>query len=307
MNIKVMKTLLWRETWEHRGLVWAPLITAAVIVLTALLSTSFTGSVRLDLDGKEQQLFAALASDFSHQRQMFAVWLGALVVPQLFVAMIVLVFYTLDSLYIERRDRSILFWKSMPVSDAETVGSKLTTALLLVPLWAWLVSMLASLVVFAIVSVKLSGTPLAPLATFHLGAWLGLQLTMLQNVLVAALWYAPVAVYLLLISVSAKRSPFLWAILPPVLLVIFEDVAFNTNMIAGFIVNRLLGFFRELDLHISARDDDTSASMIQEIARSYEQLGTLDMLAKFDLWLGVALAVIGFFVVVRLRRWRDDA
>ena len=167
--------------------------------------------------------------------------------------------------------------------------------------------MIASLVVFAIVSVKLSGTPLAPLATFHIGTWFALQLTMLQNVLVAALWYAPVAVYLLLTSVYAKRSPFLWAVLPPVLLVIFEEVAFNTSMIAGFIANRLFGFFRELDLHISSEDGDTSASLIQEIARSYEQLGTLDMLAKPDLWLGVALAVIGFFVVVRLRRWRDDA
>jgi ABC-2 type transport system permease protein len=307
MNITVMKTLLRRETWEHRGLIWAPLITAAVIVLTALLSTSFTGSVQINIDGKEREIFAALATDLSHQRQLFAVWLGALVIPQMIVAMIVLVFYVLDSLYNERKDRSILFWKSMPVSDAETVGSKLATALLLVPLWVWLVSLIASLVVFAIVSVKLAGTPLEPLATFHLGTWFALQLTMLQNVLVAALWYAPVAVYLLLTSVYAKRSPFLWAVLPPVLLVIFEEMAFNTSMIAGFIANRLFGFFRELDLHISSEDGDTSASAIEEIARSYDQLGTLDMLLKPDLWLGVAFAVVGFFVIVRLRRWRDDA
>ena len=307
MNLKLMKTLLWRETWEHRGLIWAPLITAAVIVLTALLSTSFTGSVKFDLDGKERELFATLSTDFSHQRQLFAVWLGALVIPQMIVAMIVLVFYALDSLYNERKDRSILFWKSMPVSDAETVGSKLVTALLVVPLWVWIVSMIASLAVFAIVSLKLGGTPLATLATFHTGTWLVLQLTMLQNVLVAALWYAPVAVYLLLMSVYAKRSPFLWAVLPPVLLIIFEEVAFNTSMIAGFISNRLFGFFRELDLHISSEDGSSSASMMQEIARSYEQLGTLDMLATTDLWLGVALAIVGFFVVVRLRRWRDDA
>jgi ABC-2 type transport system permease protein len=307
MNITVMKTLLRRETWEHRGLIWAPLITAAVIVLTALLSTSFTGSVQINIDGKEREIFAALATDLSHQRQLFAVWLGALVILQMIVAMIILVFYVLDSLYNERKDRSILFWKSMPVSDAETVGSKLATALLLVPLWVWLVSLIASLVVFAIVSVKLAGTPLEPLATFHLGTWFALQLTMLQNVLVAALWYAPVAVYLLLTSVYAKRSPFLWAVLPPVLLGIFEEVAFNTSMIAGFIANRLFGFFRELDLHISSEDGDTSASVIEEIARSYDQLGTLDMLLKPDLWLGVAFAVVGFFVIVRLRRWRDDA
>jgi len=307
MNLKLMKTLLWRETWEHRGLIWAPLITAAVIVLTALLSTNFTGSVQFDLDGKERELFATLSTDFSHQRQLFAVWLGALVIPQMIVAMIVLVFYALDSLYNERKDRSILFWKSMPVSDAETVGSKLVTALLVVPLWVWIVSMIASLAVFAIVSLKLGGTPLAPLATFHTGTWLVLQLTMLQNMLVAALWYAPVVVYLLLMSVYAKRSPFLWAVLPPVLLIIFEEVAFNTSMIAGFISNRLFGFFRELDLHISSEDGSSSASMMQEIARSYEQLGTLDMLATTDLWLGVALAIVGFFVVVRLRRWRDDA
>ena len=53
MNVKVMKTLLWRETWEHRGLIWAPVVTAAVIVLTALLSTTFTGSVQINIDGKQ--------------------------------------------------------------------------------------------------------------------------------------------------------------------------------------------------------------------------------------------------------------
>jgi len=307
MNLKVMKTLLWRETWEHRGLIWAPLITAAVIVLTALLSTKLTGSIRINLDGKEQEIFATLSTNLSHQQQLFAVWLGALVIPQMIVAMIVVAFYALDSLYNERKDRSILFWKSMPVSDAQTVGSKLATALLVVPLWVWLVSMIASLAVFAIVSLKLGGTPLAPLATFYPGAWVILQLTMLQNVLVAALWYAPVVVYLLLMSVYAKRNPFLWAVLPPVLLVIFEEVAFNTNMIAGFISNRMFGFFRELDLNISPADDSTSASVMHEISRSYEQLGTLDMLATTDLWFGVVSAVIGFFIVVRLRRWRDDA
>lgn len=307
MNFRTMKTLISRETWEHRGLVWAPLITAAVIVLTAFLSTNFTGSVKIDLDGQEQDLFAALALDVAHQRQLFAVWLGALVIPQMLVAMIVIVFYALDSLYNERKDRSILFWKSMPVSDAETVGSKLATALLITPLWVWLVSMLSSLLVFAIVSVKLGGTALAPLATFHVGTWILLQLTMLQNVLVAALWYAPVVVYLLLMSVYAKRNPFLWAVLPPLLLVIFEEVTFNTSLIASFIGDRLVGFFREIQLNISPSDGGSSSAVMQEISRSYHDLGTLEMLARIDLWAGLGFAIIGFFVVVRLRRWRDDA
>jgi len=307
MNLRTMKTLIVRETWEHRSLIWAPVITAAVIVLTALLSANVTGSIKINLDGQEQDFFAALALDVSHQKQLFAVWLGALVVPQMIVAMIVLAFYVLDSLYNERKDRSILFWKSMPVSDAETVGSKLATALLIIPLWVWMVSMATSLLVFAIVSFKLGSTELAPLAAFHVSTWLLLQLTMLQNALVAALWYAPVVVYLLLMSVYAKRSPFLWAVLPPVLLVIFEEVTFNTNTIASFIGDRLVGFFREIQLNIGPGDGSGSSAVMQEISRSYHDLGTLEMLARADLWLGVMAAIIGFLAVVRLRRWRDDA
>ena len=39
-------------------------------------------------------------------------------------AFLVGVFYCLDALHGERRDRSILFWKSLPVSDLTTVLAK---------------------------------------------------------------------------------------------------------------------------------------------------------------------------------------
>lgn len=306
MNFRAMKTLIQRELREHRALLWAPAITAAVIILTAMLSTTISGGFELDIDiesgGRE------FLVDVAHRQALFAVWMGALVLPQMLVAMIVIFFYLLDALYTERKDRSILFWKSMPVSDIETVASKLLTALLVVPLAVWVLSMFTGLVVFFVAGIKLAGTTLDPLTEFHAVTWLGLQLTTLQNTLVAALWYAPLACYLLLISVYAKRSPFLWAVLPPLLLVIFENAAFNTGKVASFLIDRLTAFFREVSVGPSTGDSaGGSASLYADVARAYDQLGTLDMLARADLWLGVAAAALLFWLAARLRRWRDDA
>ena len=136
MTLKTFLTLLRRESWEHRSLVWLPLLTAALMVLTALVGTQVAGGISISLEGEEHDFFVALAADPQAQNQLLAVWTGSVVVPILLVTVLVLFFYLLDSLYADRRDRSVLFWKSMPVSDAATVLSKAVTALVAAPLWS---------------------------------------------------------------------------------------------------------------------------------------------------------------------------
>jgi len=309
MSLHTFLTLLKRESWEHRSLVWLPLLTAALIVVTALISTQVAGSIRISLDNGERDFFATLSLDPQAQAQLFGVWMGSLVAPIMLVATVVLFFYLLDALYGERKDRSILFWKSLPVSDAATVISKAVTALIAVPIWVWLLSLVAGLLTFVIVAIKVAGTPMAALGNFHFAAWVVLQLTLLQNLLIAALWYAPLAAWLLLVSVWARRAPFLWAVLPPALLALFEEITFGSSQVFKFIGYRLFGFFDAIGPGLIRGDTEEAdtASILQSIRDAYEGMSAAALFGTPDLYLG-ALAAVGLLALtIRLRRWRDDA
>jgi ABC-2 type transport system permease protein len=299
-----MLTLVRREFWEHRGLFWAPLATAGLLVLATFLGGSRGGAFKIAVEGKAQD-FAALMSGPA-QEKFFGVFLGALIVPQLIVALIVLFFYLLDTLYTERRDRSILFWKSMPVSDAETVASKAIVALLVVPLWVWALSLAVGVLGFGALALKVSGTPLASMATWHMGTWLTVQGTLLLNVLVGALWYAPLAAALLVVSAFAPRAVFMWAVLPPVVLIFLEEIAFDTNHVAMLIGRRLGGFFEARGEWAEPARSATPEDKVQAYSELYDRISALPLLSNPELWAGVVVAVALFYVAVRLRRWRDD-
>ncbi len=309
MNALSFLTLIKRETWEHRSLVWVPVVTAALIVVAALVSTNVSGSIQLDvdLDGESAAFFARLAADEMTQAQLFTIWMGSLGIPVLFFSVIVLFFYLLDALYVERKDRSILFWKSMPASDAATVVSKLVTALVAMPIWIWAVSLVMGLCTFAIIAVKVSGTPIAPLGQFHLGAWVALQLNFLQNLLLASLWYAPIAAWLLLISVWAKRAPFLWAVLPPALVMLFEEIIFNTEYVAQLVGYRLTHFFEVATIGFEVENGAETQAIVDAIQNTYDRLSAISLLGELHLYSGLAVAVAFVVAAIRLRRWRDDA
>lgn len=307
MNARPFMTLLRRETWEHRSLVWVPLVVAVLIVVSAMLSANVTNSIEIRFDGEESEFFARLALDTAKQSQLFAVWMSSLILPLIVVGLTVLFFYLLDALYAERKDRSILFWKSMPVSDTATVLSKAFTALVIAPVWIWLLSLAMGLMVFIVVALKVGGTPLAPLGNFHVGTWFALQLTLLLNVLIASLWYAPVAAWLLLVSAWAKRAPFLWAVLPPALLVLFEDIIFDTSHVAQLFAYRLTGFLSS-GFGVGEVEGRRSAEHIREsIRHASEHLSALPLLGELHLYTGLVAAAVLLYGAIRLRRWRDDA
>jgi ABC-2 type transport system permease protein len=309
MNALSFLTLIKRETWEHRSLVWVPVLTAALIVVAALVSSNVSGSIQLDvdLDGESAAFFARLAADEMTQAQLFTIWMGSVGIPVVFVSVIVLFFYLLDTLYAERKDRSILFWKSMPVSDAATVVSKLVTALVAMPIWIWAVSLVMGLCTFAIIAAKVSGTPIAPLGQFHLGAWVALQLNCLQNLLLASLWYAPIAAWLLLISVWAKRAPFLWAVLPPALVMLFEEIIFNTEYVAQLVGYRLTHFFEVATIGFEVENGAETQAIVDTIQNTYDRMSAISLLGELHLYSGLAVAVAFVVAAIRLRRWRDDA
>ena len=104
MNAKAFKTLVIRELWEHRSLVWAPVVTAALLVIGTLLSAQGTGSVQINLDGNDSSFFARLSTDPTVNSQLFGIWTSSLIVPQAFVGFLVMLGC---ALVIERQLRAI--------------------------------------------------------------------------------------------------------------------------------------------------------------------------------------------------------
>ncbi len=275
-------TLVRRELWEHGSLFWAPLAMALMIIVVSLVSGMVKGSVDIDL-GEDRPL-PELFGDAEKQRGIFSLVMAGLVLPQLLVAFVVVFFYLLDCLFTERRDRSILFWKSLPVSDAKTVLSKLFVALVAVPLWSWVLSLVVGLVVFGVLAAQVSGTPAAGLGTWHGGTWLTVQAAMLGKMAIAALWYLPVAGWLLLVSVLAKRAPFLWATLPFLVLSLAERIALGSNEVGALVAQRLFGFREEVSL-----------------------IGEFPLLASPGLWIGVAVGAALVYAAIRVRQRSDDS
>ena len=275
-------TLVRRELWEHGSLVWAPLAMALTIIVVSLVSVMVKTSVDIDL-GEDRPL-PELFGDVEKQRGIFSLVMAGLVLPQLLVGFVVVFFYLLDGLFTERRDRSILFWKSLPVSDAKTVLSKLFVALVAVPLWSWALSLVVGLVVFGVLATQVSGTPAAGLGTWHGGTWLTVQAAMLGKMAVAALWYLPVAGWLLLASVLAKRAPFLWATLPFLVLSLAERIALGSNVVGAMVAQRLFGFREEVSL-----------------------MSEFPLLASPALWIGVAVGAALVYAAIRVRRRSDDS
>lgn len=275
-------TLVRRELWEHGSLVWAPLAMALTIIVVSLVSGMVKGSVDIDL-GEDRPL-PELFGDAEKQRGIFTLVMAGLVLPQLLVAFVVVFFYLLDCLFTERRDRSILFWKSLPVSDAKTVLSKLFVALVAVPLWSWALSLVVGLVVFGVVAAQVSGTPAAGLGTWHGVTWLAVQASLLGKLAIGVLWYLPVAGWLLLVSVLAKRAPFLWATLPFLVLSLAERIALGSNVVGALVAQRLFGFREEVSL-----------------------MSEFPLLASPGLWIGVAVGAALVYAAIRVRRRSDDS
>jgi ABC-2 type transport system permease protein len=128
-----------------------------------------------------------------------------------------------------------------------------------------------------------------------------MALVVLYGLTALTLWWAPVYGWLLLISGWARRAPFLWAVLPPLLLAMVEKIAFNTNTVGSLIQYRLLGGFQQ------AFVVPTKAAMKAGTAfpQGLPQLDPGKFLSTPGLWIGLAVAAAFLAAAVWLRRYRE--
>ncbi len=202
---------VWRELWENRSIYIAPLIVAAFEVIGFAISTI----------GLAERRRAVLLLDPAHQRAAIEQPYDLAAMMMIFIVFIVGVFYCLDALHGERRDRSILFWKSLPVSDLTTVLSKVTIPLVVLPLVAFAIVVCVQLIMVLETGVVLIFHGMSPATTWAHVPFFQNWLVLLYGLVAIALWHAPIYGWLLLVSGWARRATFLWAVLPLIAIQIF--------------------------------------------------------------------------------------
>jgi ABC-2 type transport system permease protein len=274
-----------RELWENRSIYIAPLIVAAVQVFGFAISTI----------GLAERRRAVLLLDPAKQRAAIEMPYDLAAMMMIFTVFIVGVFYCLDALHGERRDRSILFWKSLPVSDLTTVLSKITIPLVILPVIAFALVVCVQVIMLLMTSVNLTVHGVSPATTFAHFPVFQNWLVMLYGLIAIALWHAPIYGWLLLVSGWARRVTFLWAVLPFIAIQIFEKITFNTSYFAKLLQHRLMGFAPHA-FGFHGEGHPTIDSLSQLTPGRY--------LGSPGLWLGLLVAAAFLFAAIRLRRYR---
>jgi ABC-2 type transport system permease protein len=288
--LSATRPLYWsvrRELWENRSIYVAPLVAATVVL--------FGFTIRTITLPRRMRALSAL--DPAQQRAALEMPYDVAAVLVILTAYIVGVFYCLDALHGERRDRSILFWKSLPVSDLTTVLSKASIPLVVLPLLAFAIIVTTQLIMLLLSTavLVLSRTGAATLWTQL--PFFQMTLILLYGLAVHALWHAPLYGWLLLVSGWARRTTFLWAVLPPLAICVVERIAFGTKYFALLLGYRLIGSMKEA----FAFGAEPGTRTIDSLA----QLSPLRFLSSPGLWSGLVVAAALLATAVRMRRNRE--
>ena len=274
-----------RELWENRSVYVAPAVVAAVVVFGFLVSThKLVRNVRglAGLDPAKSNALFAMPLAFSG----FAI---------LATGFIVGVFYCLGALHGERRDRSILFWKSLPVSDLTTVLAKFSVPTAIIPATVFAVVVAAQLIMLSWSSMVLATHGLDAATPWAHWPLVRTASMLLYGVFALAIWHAPIWAWLLLVSAWARRATFLWAVAPPFAICVFEKIAFDTAASSQLLKDRLLG-----GLAAAFKGAPAPHGMFDML-----QVDPLGFLASPGLWGGLAFAAAALAGAVRLRRNRE--
>jgi ABC-2 type transport system permease protein len=329
--MNTMKWLVKREFWEHKGgFFWAPvwvggiwtILIAGTIFLTAALGTSHG----FNINGTTvNSLSSALSpADQKEAADALAASYMGFSLPVFAVLAITVFFFCIGSLYDDRRDRSVLFWKSLPISDSETVLSKVIIGIVVAPLIATALAAIVSLLLLLAICVTSAFMGVNVFGAILLNAHLYLSPLAVIGILpVYAVWALPTIGWLMLVSAWARTMPFLWAVGIPLfsgfLLSFFNAIfsfGWHVEWFWKHIVGRGLGgtipgiwfaYFPAPTL------DDTIVHGANGVSvhRHADNMGamivqTWHVFATPDIWIGAVVGAAMIYAAIRLRRWRDE-
>lgn len=299
-------TLIRRELWEHRSIWVTPVAIAVVVTLAVMAMLVLASGFAKELD---VAIFGAqnLAGDGERRVAMTTFFLGTSWVFLVALA-ILTIFYCLDSLYAERKDKSILFWRSLPVTDAETVISKLLTAVFVLPLIMCAGIFVTHLVNLVITSIWVSskggsaGT-LIWASVPILDNWLAALIVIIST----GIWMSPFIGWFLLVSAWTKRMPLLVAFMPIIVIPLLEWIVFRSRFFASAVADRgdNLPIFRDLDIE-SFFEDEGWMHGIQDLSL-LEHLDIGKFVTHHETWIGIIVCGLLTTAAIYVRRYRDES
>lgn len=299
--------LVRRELWEHRSLYVVPAVLGLVIVLIQMTGQTAVSAFGTHID---MALLGATNIGPNERGAVISVLLTVLSGLLVMAMLVLTAFYSLDSLYAERKDRSILFWRSMPVTDAETVLSKLITAVIVIPVITLAFIAATHLLVLLVSSIWVG---MRGANAWHL-IWSAVPLldtwsATLIFMVALSLWLSPFIGWFLLVSAYTKRSPMLMAILPIIVLPMLERSIMKTTMLfdALFVRTGNLPIYRDIDLEGLLSSKESLRMAAENGISLVSMLDVGRFVTSPGLWLG--LTVCGLFVTAAMyvRRFRDDS
>jgi ABC-2 type transport system permease protein len=315
-----LKWLLKREFWEHKGgIFWAPIFTGAIFlglgIMAALVGQMSVNRANIKIANLNLNEITSKL-DANQMLQVHAgVELSLYMIAALLgvVLFFVLFFYCLGALYDDRRDRSVLFWKSLPVSDRATVGSKAATALLVAPIASTVVTIATGVVFLLLMSayVGFHGVNPFPLL-WSGGAPFKVAFNLIATLPVQALWALPTVGWLLLCSSWAKSKPFLWALALPLgsgIMVSWFDLMqalsipdswFWKNVVARMLFSIAPGGY------LDTSNIDDSFEGPQDLLRLVDLKASYATLATPELWIGAIAGIAMIIAATYFRRKRDE-
>ena len=304
--MKAFIGLLRRELQEHPALYVGPLGVNLFVAVSALLL------VARAIGSADNLRSIAGYIDLADERTR-EIGSSALITSPMWLVIVVTIaigyFYFLDCLYAERKDRTILFFKSFPVTDTQTVVSKLFCGIILLPALSLVTFALTQLFVLIVISIALAAAGGSPAGLWNVGTMLSNWAFTLYVLVSCALWYAPFIAFLVLVSAWAKRAVLLWSILP-FFVIQAEFLLPGPNFIAPVIFRHMGGYpaaaFALGDV-FSSGDESAMANFFSEGALS--PLGLADpagFLSEPALWVGAMVAALFVVAAIYLRRYRDD-
>lgn len=284
VEISTGRRLYWtvrRELWEYRSLYVAPLAVAVLALMGSMLHIlRFPTRMHGSLDTVQQH-------NLFEQPYLF---ISLLLMG---VALVVAIFYCLDTLHSERRDRSVLFWKSLPVSDLTTVLAKASIPIVILPVITFVVTAVTQGIVFSLTMLRLLGSGNVAVLWNHVPLLQIWAMEFYHLLAFHGLWYAPFYGWLLLASAWSRRGALLWAVLPPFAIGMLEKLVFNTTHFAHLLGNHFAGI---------SGGGPKSAQMMMDLLMP---LTPSQLFTSSGFWIGLIVTAVFLAAAVRLRRYRE--
>ena len=299
--ITTLFTMIRREIQEHKlAFIYAPFIVALVLCLviisvylglTDIQTTTFNFSTELyDEEFQEDMLQATPESKTAVIRSGLTV-LG---LPILLTVGFGLLAYSLSTFADERKDRSLIFWRSLPVSDLTTVMSKLIFVVIVIPLLVVPNLFLLQLISLLSVSFYFVSNDIVSFGYVWSSYFISDWFRIIFSLWAQDLWSLPILLWLMLAGTYFKK-PVIGAIVPLVALVVLEGIIFKANNIQEFIENRL-GFWSRSD----SFPIEYAEARVVDISDIYLLLTTQAF------WIGILASVVLIAVIVYTRSTNND-